>query len=80
VSECLPGFISALTWTDRKFEMFFVHPPRSQEVNFDAPITLCVFFYAKSSTNQKKVPHAIPNRPEVIHTNVLIGSINRRDV
>jgi hypothetical protein len=55
--------------------MFFVHPPRSQEVNFDAPITLCVFFYAESSTNQKKVPRAIPNRLEVIHTNALIGSM-----
>ena len=30
---------------------------------------LCLF-YAKSSTNQKKVPHAISNRLGVIHTNV----------
>jgi hypothetical protein len=48
-----------------------MHPPWSQGVNFDAPITL----FACSTENGPQIktmdgPHAIPNRLEVIHTNV----------
>ena len=73
------------------FEIF-VHPPWSQGVNFDAPITfsfVCLF-YAKRPINQKKKTRAHMQFPkkktrvlgvlELFTKTFLIGFINRRDV
>jgi hypothetical protein len=67
-------------WLDRASLRFFVHPPWSQAVNFDAPITLCACSAQKGPQTKKRVHMKFPIAVELFTQTFLIGSTNRHDV
>jgi hypothetical protein len=64
-------------WLDRASLRFFVHPPWSQGVNFDAPITFCACSTQKVPQTKKGFHMQFPIALELFKQTFLIGSINR---
>ena len=77
---CMCASSYSKVWLDRASLRFFVHPPWSQGVNFDAPITFCACSTQKVPQTKKRSHMQFPIALELFTQTLLIGSINRRDV